>query len=112
MVDRVQLGVLQSASLPVSLGNKLDSPYITRLKTLSIYGKIPPNNTYNPSQSHFIYSSTVCCRGLLIKPLREHISALLSIMFKMVFIKRSVHSNSPPCMQIVLVLCVQVSICP
>lgn len=42
-VYRVQLGVFQTASLPVSLGNKLNSPCLTRLKTLfrSIYGKIP-----------------------------------------------------------------------
>ena len=57
-VDRVQLGALQAASLPVSLGNKLSSPCITLLFP-SIYGKIPANNTSNPSQ--FIYSTNVCC---------------------------------------------------
>ena len=46
-VDGVQLGVFQTASLPVSLGNKLKSPCVTGLKTLflSIYGKIPLKNT-------------------------------------------------------------------
>lgn len=31
-VGRVQLGVFQTASLPVGLGNKLNSPCVTRLR--------------------------------------------------------------------------------
>lgn len=40
-VDRVQLGVIQAASLPVGLGNERNSFCVNRLKTLlqSIYGK-------------------------------------------------------------------------
>lgn len=41
-VNRVQLGVIQAASLPVGLGNKRNSLCVTRLKTLlqPIYGKM------------------------------------------------------------------------
>lgn len=36
-VGRVQLGVFQTASLPVSLGNRLNSPCVTGAKTVSVY---------------------------------------------------------------------------
>lgn len=53
-VGRVQLGVFQTASVPVGLGNRLNSPGLTRLKTLflSIYGKIPLNTRHIICHTH------------------------------------------------------------
>lgn len=37
MVKRVQLGVFQTASLPVDLGSKLNSSWVNGLTTASVY---------------------------------------------------------------------------